>query len=326
MKEIISKYLNHTATEEEILLLENWMAESSENKEEVLSLKNNFVLSSLLDKFDQSVDSGETADKHEESNQTENKIQRKRSLLIGSLIKYAAILIGVGFFSVVLYNSLFESKVNYQTLTVLDGERAKIVLADGSEIWLNSNTEIVYPDNFNRTNRNIKLLGEAYFKVAKNSELPFIINTQDLDVEVVGTEFNVRSYPDDNTIDVQVVEGKVLVKPGSNSDDSHLLTANEMISYNKNNASFNECDFDSESENWREGKYVFNNKTLKDIIRQMERIYAVEFIVKDKSLLDEVYYGEINMKDSLTKILDIMSINDRFNYEINNKQITITNN
>lgn len=323
MQKIISKYLNHSASEDEIVLLEEWMNESPENKEEVLKLKNNFVLSSLMDKFDQSTELNKADDCIQTKEQTLKP--EKKNILLKSLMKYAAILVGVSFLSVFFYHQYSDNNVNYQTLTVLDGERAKIILADGSEIWLNSNTEIIYPDNFNRSNRDVKLLGEAYFKVAKNSDLPFTINTQDIDVKVVGTEFNVRSYPDDNTIDVQVVEGKVLVTSESNTEDSHLLTANEMITFDKNSASFNESSFDSESENWREGRYVFNNKTLKDIIRQMERIYAVEFIVKDKALLDEVYYGEINMKDSLAKILEIMSINDRFNYEINNKQITITN-
>lgn len=319
MEEIISKYLNHVATEEELVLLEKWMDESEENREMLLKLKNDFVLSSLIDRFD-----GVTDD------DTQTEIVREKTtkrISFRPFLRYAAVVVGVGLltFSAMKYIEINQLPVD-QVLTVEDGERAKIVLADGSEIWLNSNTRITYPDNFNRTNREIKLSGEAYFKVAKNKDLPFVINTQNIEVKVVGTEFNVRSYDDDNTIDVQVVEGKVLVKPDNGEADSHTLTANEMLTFNKVSSSFSEYSFDSDLENWREGKYLFKNRTLKEIIRQLERIYAVEFIVKDKSLLDEVYYGEINMKDSISKIMEIISINDRFIYEINNKQIIISNN
>lgn len=318
MEEIISKYLNHAATEDELVLLEKWMDESDENREMVLKLKNDFVLSSLMDKFDGMV--GVIEEKAPEE-------KKRRLISFRPFFKYAAIVVGVGLFTFSALKYLEQTKMPvYQFLTVEEGERAKIMLADGSEIWLNSNTKISYPDNFNRTNRDIKLSGEAYFKVAKNKELPFVINTQNIEVKVVGTEFNVRSYDDDNTIDVQVVEGKVQVRPDTGDEDSHMLTANEMLTFNKESSSFSEQAFDSDIENWREGKYMFKNRTLKEIIRQLERIYAVDFIVKDEMLLDEIYYGEINMKDSISKIMDIISLNDRFSYKINNKQIIISNN
>ncbi|MGL5317818.1 MAG: FecR family protein [Bacteroidales bacterium] len=318
MEEIISKYLNHVATEQELALLEAWMNESPENKEMVLRLKNEFVLSSLMDRFEGVAD---------EVQERPLDIKKAKRISFRPFLKYASIVVGAGLFtlSALRYMENHKEPV-YQMLTVEEGERAKIVLADGSEIWLNSNTQISYPDNFNRVNRDIKLSGEAYFKVAKNQELPFVINTQNIEVEVVGTEFNVRSYEDDATIDVQVVEGKVLVREEDVDQQSHLLTANEMITYDKLNASFNEESFDAEVENWREGKYIFKHKTLKEIARQLERIYAVEFIINDTALLDDVYYGEINVKDSIENIMEIISLSDQFTYEIKNKQVIISNN
>lgn len=318
MEEVISKYLNHAATEEELVLLEKWMDESEENREMVLKLKNDFVLSTLMDKFDGVV--GVIEEKTPDE-------KRRKHISFRPFLKYAAIVVGVGLFTFSALKYLEHTKMPvYQFLTVEEGERAKIILADGSEIWLNSNTKISYPDNFNRSNREIILSGEAYFKVAKNKKLPFVINTQNIEVKVLGTEFNVRSYEDDNSIEVQVIKGKVQVRPEESVTDLYLLTDREMLTFNKTTASFIEQTFDSDIENWREGKYMFKNRTLKEIIRQLERIYAVEFIVKDKVLLDEIYYGEINMKDSILKIMEIISFNDRFSYQINNKQITIYNN
>ena len=317
MKEIISKYLNHEATEEELIHLNTWLEESEENKEELFRLKNAYVLTNVLS-FADSITIESKSD-------TDNKV-KKRRFSFYPFAKYAAVVCGTAILSIgyMMMKDYNQGEV-LQTLTVNEGERAQLTLADGTQIWLNANTVISYPDNFNRRNRSVNLKGEAYFKVAKNKDLPFIVNAENIDVKVLGTEFNVKAYNDENTIEVQVTEGKVQVYK-DDADSAYYLTANEMISFDKSNSLFTEAGFDASAENWREGKYVFNNKPLSLIIKQLERIYAVHFIVNDTRLLDEIYYGEVNVNDPITKIMEIISINGRFNYAINDKQIIIYNN
>lgn len=317
MKEIISKYLNHEATEEELIHLNTWLEESEENKEELFRLKNAYVLTNVLS-FADSITIESKSD-------TDNKV-KKRRFSFYPFAKYAAVVCGTAILSIgyMMMKDYNQGEV-LQTLTVNEGERAQLTLADGTQIWLNANTVISYPDNFNRRSRSVNLKGEAYFKVAKNKDLPFIVNAENIDVKVLGTEFNVKAYNDENTIEVQVTEGKVQVYK-DDADSAYYLTANEMISFDKSNSQFTEAGFDASAENWREGKYVFNNKPLSLIIKQLERIYAVHFIVNDTRLLDEIYYGEVNVNDSITKIMEIISINGRFNYAINDKQIIIYNN
>lgn len=317
MKEIISKYLNHEATEEELIHLNTWLEESEENKEELFRLKNAYVLTNVLS-FADSITIESKSD-------TDNKV-KKRRFSFYPFAKYAAVVCGTAILSIgyMMMKDYNQGEV-LQTLTVNEGERAQLTLADGTQIWLNANTVISYPDNFNRRSRSVNLKGEAYFKVAKNKDLPFIVNAENIDVKVLGTEFNVKAYNDENTIEVQVTEGKVQVYK-DDADSAYYLTANEMISFDKSNSMFTEAGFDASAENWREGKYVFNNKPLSLIIKQLERIYAVHFIVNDTRLLDEIYYGEVNVNDPITKIMEIISINGRFNYAINDKQIIIYNN
>lgn len=317
MKEIISKYLNHEATEEELIHLNTWLEESEENKEELFRLRNAYVLTNVLS-FADSITIESKSD-------TDNKV-KKRRFSFYPFAKYAAVVCGTAILSIgyMMMKDYNQGEV-LQTLTVNEGERAQLTLADGTQIWLNANTVISYPDNFNRRNRSVNLKGEAYFKVAKNKDLPFIVNAENIDVKVLGTEFNVKAYNDENTIEVQVTEGKVQVYK-DDADSAYYLTANEMISFDKSNSLFTEAGFDASAENWREGKYVFNNKPLSLIIKQLERIYAVHFIVNDTRLLDEIYYGEVNVNDPITKIMEIISINGRFNYAINDKQIIIYNN
>lgn len=317
MKEIISKYLNHEATEEELIHLNTWLEESEENKEELFRLKNAYVLTNVLS-FADSITIESKSD-------TDNKV-KKRRFSFYPFAKYAAVVCGTAILSIgyMMMKDYNQGEV-LQTLTVNEGERAQLTLADGTQIWLNANTVISYPDNFNRRSRSVNLKGEAYFKVAKNKDLPFIVNAENIDVKVLGTEFNVKAYNDENTIEVQVTEGKVQVYK-DDADSAYYLTANEMISFDKSNSLFTEAGFDASAENWREGKYVFNNKPLSLIIKQLERIYAVHFIVNDTRLLDEIYYGEVNVNDPITKIMEIISINGRFNYAINDKQIIIYNN
>lgn len=317
MKEIISKYLNHEATEEELLHLNTWLEESEENKEELFRLKNAYVLTNVLSFADSITIESKTSD--------QQQVKRRRFSFY-PFAKYAAVVCGTAILSIGYMMMKDYNKAGVmQTLTVNEGERAQLTLADGTQIWLNANTVISYPDDFNRKNRSINLKGEAYFKVAKNKDLPFVVNTDDIDVKVLGTEFNVKAYNDESTVEVQVTEGKVQVYK-DNADSAYYLTANEMISFDKSNSQFTETPFDGSAENWREGKYVFNNKPLSLIIRQLERIYAVHFIVNDKKLLDEIYYGEVNVNDPIAKIMEIISINGRFNYAINDKQIIIYNN
>ncbi len=316
MKHIISKYLNHRANAEELKRLNEWADANPENRKMLRDLKNSFVLSALSDETSET----RRPDAGVQAPTTPLRPHGRRK----SWLKYAAVIAGIVIAENVIRIGFEEwngPQMHY--LSVNEGERATVVLADGTTVWLNSNSSISYPEKFSRRKREIELSGEAFFKVSKAKFHPFIVKTSEIDVRVVGTEFNVRAYPEDSQIDVQVVEGKVKVYPSDEDENALFLTANEMFTYDQQEKRMSRDSFDSESGNWRDGRYSFKNRKLREIASQLERIYAVDILITDQEVADQVYYGEINMNDPIEKILEVISLNKAFRYEIDNRNIII---
>ncbi|MGL4994496.1 MAG: FecR family protein [Bacteroidales bacterium] len=323
MQSIIRKYLNHKANEEELAKLKCWLNESSKNREELIRLKNSYVLS-LID------DSEERLSDDDKDNMV-NGVPKVYSLLkmtIGSRwIQYAAVaLIVISFQSLLRWKSELNYEPQYQEISVGPGESARVVLSDGSIVWLNSNSELKYPDHFNSRSRKVALSGEAFFEVKRDTKHPFIVNAGEISVRVLGTEFNVQSYKDEPSLKVEVQSGKVQITDYLSDDDGVILTANEKVEFVRSDRSMKVGRYDPNSESWRAGKYIFRNRSFGEIVRQLERIYGVNIEVRDPKLLDEVYYGEIDKSDPITKILDIISVSNNFNYRVSNKNIEITTN
>lgn len=326
MKQIISNYLNHRASAEELLRLQRWMEESPENRALLHQMKNNFALASFsdgiperkLNPFDLHSDRDDfTAEK------VDMRPNRRSSLIIQKF-KYAAIALLAIATGKLIEEGISEwSQPAMHHLTVNEGERASVMLADGSTVWLNSNSSISYPEKFSRRKREITLRGEAFFEVSKTKNHPFIVKTARIDVKVLGTSFNVRAYENDSLVEVQVTEGKVKAYPTDAEKDAFLLTANQMASFDLRNNQNKADSYDSETGNWRKGHYLFKDKMLKEIVMQLERLYAVEIQIEEAYLGEEIYYGEINTHDPVEKILDIISLNRHFRYEKKGRHISI---
>ena len=127
-------------------------------------------------------------------------------------------------------NHLFKKTIT-ESIAPL-GQKSQLVLADGTRAFLNSGTVLRYDNQFGKRNRKIELAGEAYFEVSRNRNIPFIINTSDIEIKVLGTRFNVTAYPNDPVIETYVTEGKVNVRE-LNSEKSLILVANQKASFSK---------------------------------------------------------------------------------------------
>jgi len=321
MQSIIRKYLNHKANEEELVKLKSWLNESPKNREELIRLKNSYALSLIND--------GETNVTNNSSVDSEKNNPKVKSLfdnIIGSRwIQYAAVvLIVLTFQSLLKLRGDMIHEPQYQEVSVGSGESARVVLADGSVVWLNSNSELKYPNSFNSRTRRVILNGEAFFQVNRDTDHPFVVDAGEIAVKVLGTEFNVQSYSEELSVKVEVESGKVQVTDFLGDSEGVILTANEKVEFIRSDRSMRLGKYDPKSENWRDGKYIFRNRSFGEIVRQLERIYGVKIEVRDTDLLDEIYYGEIDKSDPITKILDIISVSNQFNYRVSNKTIEIT--
>ena len=200
------------------------------------------------------------------------------------------------------YNTLNEkpTDVLYNTLTTPRGGQYQLVLPDGSKIWLNAASSIRYPTAFTGKERKIEITGEAYFEVAKNAGMPFIVKANDMEVKVLGTHFNVNAYDDEAVIETTLLEGSVsvtkdaaiaILKPGQQSRLTKLGTLDVI----------NEADLE-EAVAWKNGMFSFKRADIKTVMRQIARWYDVD-IVYEKQVPSVNFGGEMKQDLKLSQVL-----------------------
>ncbi len=222
-------------------------------------------------------------------------------------------------------NSDQNKPLVYNTLTIPYGKHFKITLSDGTNVHLNSGSSLKYPVNFiEGKKRKVFLNGEAYFSVAKDANHPFIVNSDALNVEVLGTEFNVTAYPEDAVTDVVLVEGSVgLYEEDSDMDDATIIKPGIKGTLNKANKKIS-----TEKVNtlvytsWREGGLFFRNMPFKNIVKKMERHYNMKIIITNEALKNEMFSANFD-DEPITKILSYFNDSYNINYVIRDNTINI---
>jgi len=251
----------------------------------------------------------------------DHSINRSRNLrILGSFIKYAAILIiAFGLSYYVQYRmSQDNSPVQYAELEVMYGQTSHLFLFDGTEVWLNSGTKFKYPNKFNQNERNVYVEGEAFFKVKPNKKLPFKVKTGKLEVEVLGTSFNVSAYPTENKQSIFLVEGSVRI---NNTDGAKIgeITPGQMAVKNEGDPEIHVQNADPYYyTSWKNGKIIFNSEKLSEIAEKMERWYNVEIRFSQESLKDYQLSGTILRNKPIDQTLMALEVSApiRFKYDV----------
>jgi transmembrane sensor len=247
-------------------------------------------------------------------NKTE-KVQNVKGQLLGNKNK-----------SQLTYVHLPETKeLVYNTLTVPFGKRFEIVLSDGTYVFLNSGTSLRYPVNFvEGKNRKVFLQGEAYFDVSKNELDPFVVNINDFDVEVLGTQFNISAHTEDPTIDVVLVEGSVSIADNKHhSDESTLLSPGQKGSFNHLSKQVNVANVNTSIyTSWMQGHLVFRALSFNQILIKMERHYNVEIVNTNMKLGEEVYNASFD-NVTIEQVLNFFSDTHEIAYNIDNNTVII---
>lgn len=227
-----------------------------------------------------------------------------------------------------VYNSQNKSKaIANNLLTIPRGGQFFVQLADSTKVWLNSESQLKYPIAFvDGETRQVELLyGEAYFEVSpstKHKGSRFKVKTQMQNVEVIGTEFNIKAYKDESSIYTTLVKGKVAI---DNAKQKEFLEPNEQsrISLNSNSISISKVDVYNEI-SWRKGLFVFKGMPLKDIAKVLSRWYDVDIVFADPALGNVKFNGVLNKNQKLEEILTtIKNINFINAYEIKDHKVII---
>ncbi len=217
------------------------------------------------------------------------------------------------------------NKLIYNTLNVPKGKQFQIKLSDGTLVHLNAGSSLRYPVNFSLSeSRHVFLSGEAYFDVTKNIEKPFIVNVGELDVRVLGTEFNISAYMEDMNIEVVLVKGSVdLNKINDVKHSSTVLSPGQMGSFNPDSNNINISQINTSLyTSWMQGELVFRNMTFNNIIAKLERHYNIEIENTNEVLGKEVFNASFdNVK--IEEILSFFNDTHKIQYTIENNKIMI---
>lgn len=221
-----------------------------------------------------------------------------------------------------------NNKTVYNTLLVPYGERTKINLSDGSMVWLNSGSKMIYPAVFNGDRREIYLEGEAIFDVAHNKSKPFIVMSQDQEIEVLGTVFGVTSYNDESTINTVLKSGSVQISYKNAASSGHIdkmkITPGTKASYDKNNKSiFSEKVNVDNYFSWRNGMLVFKKNDLKHIMKKISRYYNKSIIIEDEALSSESFSGYLDLNEDIESVLKNIKASTNMNYSFKENSIII---
>lgn len=222
-----------------------------------------------------------------------------------------------------LASSLYLSSVNRQSENDLIqqyvpvAEMSTFILPDGSEVQLNSQSTLLYPQSFSGKNRCVYLIGEGNFKVKPNKKQPFIVKSSDFQVTALGTEFNISAYPENTFLEATLISGSVRVE-FNNLQCSKLLQPNEQLAYNKQTQTPLLLYPDMKDVTaWQRGELVFREMTLKDIITILERKYPYHFKYSLNDLKDDKYCFRFKDKAPLPQVMDIIvSVVGHMNYKI----------
>ncbi|MEH6681460.1 MAG: FecR domain-containing protein [Sediminicola sp.] len=225
-------------------------------------------------------------------------------------------------------NNIDEDDIEvYNKLHIPNGKTFKIVLSDGTTVNLNAGSTLEYPVKFIKgQNRKVTLIGEAFFDVKKDENSPFIVTSRSLDIRVLGTKFNVTSYPEDTDQKTVLIEGSVrLYETGGeyDGDDSTLLTPGDMASWEGTEKKISVKQVDTELyTSWMQGKLVLKGMKFKDIEKKLERHYGVSIQNKSKELGDRVFTATFDV-ETIEEVLNTFVSETRIDYVIENDRITI---
>jgi ferric-dicitrate binding protein FerR (iron transport regulator) len=261
--------------------------------------------------------------------QKENKPVGK-TRIIGKYLQMAAgyaaaVLVGAALVFVFTHTRTLPEQVQGGSFIVQtdNSDRSFTQLPDGSRIWLNKGTKIEYNQQFGIGNRNVLLNGEAYFEVAKNKKLAFVVKTKSIDVTALGTSFNVNAYDDGNEVTTTLYTGKVNVQ-STLTGYKTILNPFEVAVFSKTKDKITTYVFTgSDKPVWMEPEFRFDMLPLIDITKQLEHNYNVVFVYRNQKIKHLKFSGTFDRDEKLDEILRVIKINTNIDYAIRNDSVII---
>ena len=212
-------------------------------------------------------------------------------------------------------------------LVIPYGNQSRVVLSDNTVVWLNAGSRLIYPTLFNNKTREVMLSGEAYFEVASNPEKPFIVNTMDLEIKVLGTRFNISAYAEDNVIQTVLKEGSVAIRRNGAHlfEKSIVIQPNQMATFNRTNSDTKIYKVNADAYTlWTKGLISFEEVDFSRVIKQVERFYNISIIFSDRQNEIMRISGKLDLKQSRKEVMEYLEKVSSTRFEqVNENQYTI---
>lgn len=357
--EILEKYFNHSISENENILLKEWIKKNEEHR-------------LLFDEITEMIASGFpfpgsfNEDTSVVWDELQQRLKHKRYIRISvpKLYRYAATIIIPLFLAAGLLGFFFRniatdnSAVTYTVVYSHGGQKTEVTLPDKSKVWLNANSSLKYASTFDKKHRSVLLVGEAFFDVTHDPENLFVVNTSTaLKINVHGTTFNVKAYADEDVIETTLVKGKITIEgiaiKGSESKEI-VMVPNQMFKYYKSStevavhsvntlsSATEPAPEDNKRENtrkvaaieldqqidvipitaWKEGRLVFHDEPFESLAIKLERWYNVEIHFDDPAI-KSIHFSGTFEKENINQVLDYMQITTPIDYSMKLNKITI---
>lgn len=213
-----------------------------------------------------------------------------------------------------------KEKSEQLVFTAPRGEKSMVKLPDGSEVWLNANSRLVY-NSFSSTHRQVELKGEAFFKVVHNEKAPFVVRTNECDIEVLGTTFNVMAYDEFGRKEITLLDGKVNVLSNGNKQ---VLKPGQALVLKNHHTEINEVNA-SQASAWVDNKFNFKDIPLSELMKRLENWYDVDISLENKTGKEVNFTGTFKNEETIWQVLDAIKVYTPIQYKKSElRQIKIT--
>jgi ferric-dicitrate binding protein FerR (iron transport regulator) len=308
--ELAVRYITGSASDEERNSFELWLNETKDRRDQFESFRTYWeITGSSYDNYDPDINKGwKKVSRETVHKKVETFRQKSVSLRLLRIAAIFVLLLAGGYGVLFMMNRLGLPESQLFAYSSKEGTK-KYILRDGSEVWLNSNSTISIRNDFNIKNRTISLDGEAYFEIAPDKDLPFIISAGGTFTEVVGTSFNIKANHTDKNIRVTVFSGKVtFYVAGENNSSKHLLAGDRGVYNTESRQIWKEVKFNSTNDlAWKTGRILFKDASLSEVCEVISDFYKVK-VLADPQIAEIKNFTGSFQQASLDEVLEIIEL------------------
>ncbi|MEZ5106599.1 MAG: FecR family protein [Draconibacterium sp.] len=313
---IIGKYITGKESDKDLETLTSWLNHTPKNQ-------SNFKVITDEKEIQKNIEEIENFNVDRAWKNYKEKVAvnaQKKQILTWKIAAVFIFLLGISGSLITYWSANKEEPIPvpvvYTTIVTENGETSKIILPDSSIVWLNSGTTLSYNNNFSVNNRDIRMQGEAYFNVKRNESIPLIVHFNEMEVKVLGTEFDLSTYPEDSEISVVLEKGSIELSHVANKFKSFTLRPGEIARFNETESKLVVSNIDTyEHVSWKDGVLIFNNAAMKEVFSKLERWYGVNIIVDDTNVYDLIFNATI-VDENLEDIFRLIKYTCDINYKI----------